>query len=123
MESRIHVGESFFHYHHHHHTNNSIANLDTTISQDQVFSLFLPFGPIIEVLLNQAKGFADIQYENIDDAESAIENMDGCEVFNKVLRVRKSIKEVEINVKKSGEYGGNYVCQVSNRFSMGAIVE
>lgn len=63
-------------------------------------ALFLPFGPIIDILLpidnkakNTSRGFADVQFENIGDAEAAIDNMEGAEVYGKVLRVRRSTKE------------------------------
>ena len=50
-----------------------------------------------------SRGFADVQFENEVDALAAIDNMDGAEVYGKVLQVRKSIKEgPKLDNKKPG---------------------
>lgn len=74
--------------------------MDPSITQEHLVSLFLPFGPIVDVLLPMdnaakqlSKGFADVQFEHIGDAEAAIDNMEGAEVYGKVLRVRRSVKQ------------------------------
>lgn len=54
-------------------------------------SLFIPFGPIIEVVMG--KGFAEVQFESDEDALAAIDNLDGSQVFGQTLKVRRAKKE------------------------------
>jgi peptidyl-prolyl isomerase E (cyclophilin E) len=54
---------------------------------------FIPFGPVkaIELPMDYAKGihksFAFVEFEDPDDAEEAIYNMDGAELMGKTLSV------------------------------------
>lgn len=56
-------------------------------------SAFIPFGEIKEVKIpldpvtKQPKGFGFVQYYHEDDAKAAIDNMDGAELYGKVLHV------------------------------------
>lgn len=38
----------------------------------------------------ESRGHADVQFEDPDDAEAAVDNMEGAQVFGKTLRVRLS---------------------------------
>lgn len=93
-----------------------ITNLDPSITQEHIYDLFVTFGPIVEVQLPTAaskgltaspstpsaavsadlkvgnKGWADVQFETEDDAEAALDNMEGFELLGRVLRVRKAVK-------------------------------
>lgn len=92
-----------------------ITNLDPSITQEHIYDLFITFGPIVEVQLPTAasrgqtasastpsavsadlkvgnKGWADVQFETEDDAEAALDNMEGFELLGRVLRVRKAVK-------------------------------
>ena len=66
----------------------SIQSVETTIR-----AAFIPFGPIktIDIPMDfssgRAKGFAFIEYDDGDDAAEAIYNMDGAELFGKILTV------------------------------------
>jgi peptidyl-prolyl isomerase E (cyclophilin E) len=75
-----------------------VANLDASVSKEYLYSLFIPFGPIIDVALGsdsrgKFRGFADVQFENPEDAEAAIDNMEGAQVLGKTLRVKYARKE------------------------------
>jgi peptidyl-prolyl isomerase E (cyclophilin E) len=71
------------------------ANLDTGATKEYIHSLFLAFGPIVDVFVatnanGESRGHADVQFEDPDDAEAAVDNMEGAQVFGKTLRVRLS---------------------------------
>ena len=66
----------------------SIQAVETTIR-----AAFIPFGPIknidipMDYSAGRIKGFAFIEYDDGDDAAEAIYNMDGAELFGKILTV------------------------------------
>ncbi|RPA87319.1 RNA-binding domain-containing protein [Ascobolus immersus RN42] len=95
-----------------------IGNLSPYTTQPTLHSLFLPFGPIVEISLpappepnnphaiNAARqtgvpqplnrGFAYVEFENEEDAKAAIDNLDYATVDGKTVRVSKAkTKEVE----------------------------
>ena len=69
------------------------GGLADEVTQAQVHAAFIPFGEIKEVSLpldhasGLHKGFAFIEYEEREDAASAIDNMHNSELMGKVLKV------------------------------------
>jgi RNA recognition motif-containing protein len=51
--------------------------------------------------IDHAKGFANIEFEDPDDCEHAIFNMNDSELFGKVIRVTYSKPQKKINDAKS----------------------
>ncbi|ANB14477.1 hypothetical protein AWJ20_2069 [Sugiyamaella lignohabitans] len=75
------------------------ANLDKNVTKEHIYSLFLPFGPIVDVVpvtdpKHGFRGSADIEFETEEDAAAAIDNMEGAQVFGKTLHVRLSRKDL-----------------------------
>ena len=68
------------------------TGLDDNVTEEILFAAFIPFGDIKEVTVpkdftvNKHKGFGFVEYEESDDAKAAIDNMDGAELFGKVIR-------------------------------------
>lgn len=70
-----------------------IGGLDPAVTETTLRASFLPFGPIqhIDIPMDYAqgthKGFAFLEFVDSDDANEAIYNMDGAELFGKSLTV------------------------------------
>ena len=70
-----------------------IGNLDEAMSDSFLLSAFIPFGEIkgidipIETATNTHKGYAFIEYEEQEDADHAIENMNDSELCGRVIKV------------------------------------
>lgn len=70
-----------------------IGGLDPAVTETTLRAAFLPFGPIqhIDIPMDYAqgthKGFAFLEFVDSDDANEAIYNMDGAELFGKALTV------------------------------------
>ena len=70
-----------------------IGNLDESMTESYLYSVFIPFGEIktldipIEPATNTHKGHAFIEYEEQEDADHAIENMNDAEVCGKIIKV------------------------------------
>lgn len=83
------------------------GGIDQTVNEEILQAAFIPFGDIRSIqipkdfvqgmilcsvgllsycLLGKSRGFAFIEFESEDDASDALENMDGAELFGKVLR-------------------------------------
>lgn len=70
-----------------------VGGFDDNVTKEHLYACFGPFGDILDLQLplettsNKNRGFATIEYELIEDAESAIDNMNNSELFGKVLTV------------------------------------
>lgn len=70
-----------------------VGGLDPAVTETTLRAAFLPFGPIqnIDIPMDYAqgthKGFAFLEFVDSDDANEAIYNMDGAELFGKALTV------------------------------------
>ena len=70
-----------------------IGGLDPAVTETTLRAAFLPFGPIqhIDLPMDYAqgihKGFAFLEFVDSDDANEAIYNMDGAELFGRALTV------------------------------------
>ena len=69
--------------------------INTTILQ----AAFIPFGPLKKVEIpvdNQKgtiKGFAFVEFEDVEDAEEAQYNMNGAELMGRILNVKTAIAQ------------------------------
>mmetsp|Transcript_19174 Transcript_19174/g.54436 ORF Transcript_19174/g.54436 Transcript_19174/m.54436 type:complete len:164 (+) Transcript_19174:115-606(+) len=91
--------------------NNNNSNANNNITQSLLRATFIPFGNIqtIDIPMDYEKGttrgFAFIEYYDIDDATEAIYNMDGFELNGSTLRV--SVAQVNQIHKLMGGSGKN----------------
>ena len=76
-----------------------IGGLDSQVTQEILHAAFLPFGEIIHIHIpvdlgtNEHRGFGFLEYEEIEDCQHAIDNMDGSELYGRVLRVNLARQE------------------------------
>lgn len=70
-----------------------VGGLADEVDEKTVEAAFIPFGDIIEVQMpidyatGKHRGFAFVQFESVDDATSAIDNMNDAEIFGRTLKV------------------------------------
>lgn len=70
-----------------------VGGLDPAVTETTLRAAFLPFGPVqhIDMPMDYAKGthkgFAFLEFVETEDANEAIYNMDGAELFGKSLTV------------------------------------
>ncbi len=76
-----------------------VGGLAPMVTSNQVLDAFIPFGEIVEVQLPKPdsrnstdahRGFAYVEYEDVDDAKEAIDNMDQSEFFGRILKVSQA---------------------------------
>ena len=73
-----------------------VAGLSPQVTTTNIHDAFIPFGEIADVTLpkndnpnstDPHRGFAYVEFEDVDDAKEAIDNMDQSELFGRILRV------------------------------------
>eukprot|EP01060_Flectonema_neradi_P018445 TRINITY_DN2527_c1_g1_i3.p1 TRINITY_DN2527_c1_g1~~TRINITY_DN2527_c1_g1_i3.p1 ORF type:complete len:101 (+),score=5.70 TRINITY_DN2527_c1_g1_i3:83-385(+) len=70
-----------------------VGGLSAEVNRDIIDTAFRTFGEILNIRLPLAdnsashKGFAFVEMESPEDAASAVENMNGGELFGRVLKV------------------------------------
>eukprot|EP01036_Dinobryon_divergens_P029971 gene29973-39148_t len=80
-----------------------VGGLEAQVTEEILHSAFIPFGEIKSVQIpkdyaeNKHKGFAFVEYDLEEDAQDALDNMDGSELFGKVLRcnIAKTLPKTE----------------------------
>jgi len=70
-----------------------VGNLTYSMTEDSLRELFAPFGEVISTkiikdrLTDRSRGFGFVEMENKDEAESAIQKIDGTEVEGRNMKV------------------------------------
>jgi len=69
-----------------------VGGLDEAVTLDLLRAAFIPFGVLKDVQLpldreGKGRGFGFVEFEDEQDAEAAIGNMDGAELFGRGIRV------------------------------------
>lgn len=70
-----------------------VGNLTYSMTEDSLRELFAPFGEVTSVkiikdrLTDRSRGFGFVEMENKDEAESAIQKIDGTEVEGRNMKV------------------------------------
>ncbi len=70
-----------------------VGNLSYSMTEDSLRELFTPFGEVIsskiikDRLTDRSRGFGFVEMENKDEAESAIQKIDGTEVEGRNMKV------------------------------------
>eukprot|EP00163_Fabomonas_tropica_P013381 TRINITY_DN24901_c0_g1_i1.p1 TRINITY_DN24901_c0_g1~~TRINITY_DN24901_c0_g1_i1.p1 ORF type:complete len:140 (-),score=29.96 TRINITY_DN24901_c0_g1_i1:294-713(-) len=73
-----------------------VGGLSEEVTEKILHAAFIPFGEIAQLQIPQDqasgtnKGFGFVEFEEVEDAQAAIENMNGAELFGRVLKVNKS---------------------------------
>jgi polyadenylate-binding protein len=75
-----------------------IKNVDKDVTQSELFGAFKKFGTIVSAKLESypdgtSRGFAYIQFEKVEDADKAIEEMNGTELKGQKLSVNRHEKK------------------------------
>ncbi|CAM9289643.1 unnamed protein product, partial [Ectocarpus fasciculatus] len=69
-----------------------VGGLEQSVSEEILHAAFIPFGNIREVSIpkdfkeNKHRGFGFVDFEEEEDAQAAIDNMDGAEILGRVLK-------------------------------------
>lgn len=78
-----------------------VGGLDELVTKDVFRAAFVPFGDIVDISLpfdmrtGKHRGFGFVEFEDAEDAQAAIENMDRAELYGRVLKVNISNKGVD----------------------------
>ncbi len=70
-----------------------VGNLTYNMTEDSLRELFAPFGEVLSAkiikdrLTDRSRGFGFVEMENKDEAESAIQKIDGNEVEGRNMKV------------------------------------
>lgn len=70
-----------------------VGGLADVVADDQVMDAFICFGEIVNLVTpkdpvtEKHRGFCFVEYEDPDDAAHAMDNMNDCEFFGRVLKV------------------------------------
>eukprot|EP00744_Colponema_vietnamica_P008697 GILI01012398.1.p2 GENE.GILI01012398.1~~GILI01012398.1.p2 ORF type:complete len:132 (-),score=44.52 GILI01012398.1:34-429(-) len=73
-----------------------VGGLDEQVTTDTLHAAFIPFGPVktvempVDKKTSKHRGFAFVEFEDVDDASHAVENMHESELFGKVIKVNVS---------------------------------
>jgi len=68
-----------------------IGGLDDGVNEDLIRAAFIPFGEILSVnftvdaITKKHRGFAFVEYETIEDANAAVDNMHNSELLGKII--------------------------------------
>lgn len=81
-------------------TNIYIKNIALDVSEDDIKGLFATFGPVSSILIqrdeyNNSKGFGFVNFENPEDAEKAVQQLNDQEYRGKKLFVSRAQKKSE----------------------------
>ncbi|KAI3386940.1 hypothetical protein SNEBB_004286 [Seison nebaliae] len=76
-----------------------IGGLSSNVTEDEFKALFAPFGDLGEAYLNSSKGYGFIKLRTREEAETAIDVMDGCMFKGRTLTVRFALSSTSILVK------------------------
>jgi len=90
-----------------------VGNLSFDVTEDQLKELFGPFGQVTEVRLimdkftGKSKGFGFIEMPSKEDAEKAIEELNGKDIDGREIAVNEARPRVDRGDRKGpGGYGG-----------------
>eukprot|EP00906_Rhabdomonas_costata_P004090 RCo006123 len=70
-----------------------VGGLDEQVNEGILRAAFIPFGEIVGVQIpvvqldQKTRGFGFVEFELVEDAAAAIENMNGAELYGRVLKV------------------------------------
>lgn len=81
-------------------TNIFVKSVDASVTDEQFTEMFSAFGPVVSCVLSKddagvSKQFGFVNYENHQDAEKAVQEMNGKEIGGTALYVGRAQKKVE----------------------------
>ena len=83
-----------------------VGGLDRAVTSSTLYAAFIPFGEVVDVSLPKPdipsstdphRGFGYVEFENPEDAQDAMDNMDQSELFGRVIRVAAAKPQKEAN--------------------------
>lgn len=69
-----------------------VGGIDDSVTEEVLHAAFIPFGELKSIQIprdykeNKTRGFAFVEFDLDEDAAAAIDNMDGSELYGKVIR-------------------------------------
>jgi peptidyl-prolyl isomerase E (cyclophilin E) len=82
-----------------------VNGLDEAVSKDTLTAAFNVFGQVVNVEIPidtqtmKSRGFAFVEFEDLEDARDAIDNMDMSEIYGRTIRVKVSNKRAPVQLK------------------------
>jgi len=67
-----------------------VGNLEYSTTYDELKELFSEYGEIASIKIIEGKGFGFIEFTNPDDAENAIQALNGSKFKGRVMKVDKA---------------------------------
>ena len=90
-----------------------VANLSSKVKVRDLEDIFDKFGKIIDINLKEKKEkFAFIEFEDIRDAEDALERMNGYELFGKNIRIEYSHGGKKVRSERYPSTISNTACYI-----------
>lgn len=90
-----------------------VGNLNYAITEDDMREIFEEYGELTSVKLitdkftGRSKGFGFVEMANAEEAQKAIEELNGAEVEGRSMVVNESIEKKRDNNRGGGFRGGN----------------
>ena len=64
-----------------------VGNLKYSVADDQLKELFSKFGEVQSVNIIEGKGFGFVEMSNVEDAEKAMEGLNGTDFEGRTIRI------------------------------------
>lgn len=83
-----------------------VGGLDNAVNVSTLHAAFVPFGEIVDISLPKPelpsstdphRGFGYVEFEQVQDAKEAIDNMDQSELYGRVIKVAAAKPQKEQN--------------------------
>ncbi|EEB08766.1 RNA-binding protein [Schizosaccharomyces japonicus yFS275] len=71
-----------------------VGNLPKSITKELLYNAFIPFGEIVSIIVHNTgrseKAYAYIEFEDREDVEEALKNMDYSTIYDRTIRVSRA---------------------------------
>lgn len=83
-----------------------VGNLNYAVTNDQLQELFSGFGQVRDVRIIEGKGFGFVEMSNSEEAEKAMESLNGSDFEGRTLRIDEARPPRPRNDRRGGGFGG-----------------
>lgn len=84
-----------------------VGNLNYAVTNDQLQELFSGFGQVRDVRIIEGKGFGFVEMSSSDEAEKAMESLNGSDFEGRTLRIDEARPpRPRNNDRRGGGFGG-----------------
>jgi len=83
-----------------------VGNLNYAVTNDQLQELFSGFGQVRDVRIIEGKGFGFVEMSSSEEAEKAMESLNGSDFEGRTLRIDEARPPRPRNDRRGGGFGG-----------------